>query len=93
MVHTFRRVVQKTERNRLPGLWPLLVLVGIALVLLYLLYFIKSAVETRKWMEANEVPPNVMAALQRRHVSEVRWVQALDYRIGQLLDIDRVALG
>lgn len=68
-------------------------LVGFFFIVGWLWYCVNSTKETRIWMQANQVPANVMEALHGGRLSEFQWVQELDYRIGQWLEIDRVALG
>lgn len=92
LLQTFRNVVQKTQRKHPQGWWPV-VLGSVALLTLYSWYIVKSILETSRWMRANDVPANVLMALQEKRLTEIQWVQTLDYRMAQWLDIDRVALG
>ena len=92
-ISTFRHVIDHTRSLRVPA-WLAIVLTGTLILFLSLCSWARTTLETRQWMQANEVPVHVMTALRdRRVVSEFEPFQALDEFVREWLEIDRMALG
>lgn len=96
-IHPFRRYSLQPPPDRGDlrlSIWCAAGLAVVLFIFFYIYAFIQSALETRRWIKANEVPPHVMDVLRnRRGIANSDTFQMLDYYIGEWLEIDRVALG
>ncbi|KAJ5737572.1 uncharacterized protein N7483_002697 [Penicillium malachiteum] len=58
-----------------------------------LLWVVVSHRTHRQWMDANEVPLDILAKLRNSRMSEIRWTESFDFGVMRLFHHDRTILG